>query len=132
MRFLFLLLITFIAWTPDLYAQNDPIEQYKWKNRVLLVFGASYDDPLIRTQDEIINSDKGGFDERGVVVTYIHSADRHGLARRYKVPENTFAVILIGKDGERKETWLEPVEAEEIFIAIDIMPMRQREIMERQ
>jgi hypothetical protein len=48
--------------------------------------------------------------------------------RRYEVPDDGFAVVLVGKDGTEKRRDLSPVPVAPIFETIDAMPMRQREM----
>ena len=53
------------------------------------------------------------------------------LRSRWELPRNTWGVALVGKDGEVKSRWSEPVEAAEVFAEIDGMSMRARELRER-
>ena len=47
------------------------------------------------------------------------------LRRRYRLPTNAFAVILIGKDGEIKMRQARPIAAAALENTIDAMPMRR-------
>ena len=56
-----------------------------------------------------------------------------GAARReYNVQRGTFAAILVGKDGGEKFRSGEPVRPEILFDLIDAMPMRQREMQNKE
>jgi hypothetical protein len=45
------------------------------------------------------------------------------LHQKYGVPNHTFQVSLIGKDGHTAANWSMPVTSEELFSIIDAMPM---------
>ena len=55
-------------------------------------------------------------------------ADARALRTRFRVRPESFAVVLVGKDGTAKDRWAEPVPMGEVFRLIDGMPMRQREM----
>ena len=46
----------------------------------------------------------------------------------FKVLPDTYATVLIGKDGGEKERFGEPVQPVMLFGLIDRMPMRRREL----
>lgn len=58
--------------------------------------------------------------------------EQRRLRERYGIAEGQFAVILIGKDGGEKLRRLEHVPIETIFALIDTMPMRRREMQDRE
>ncbi|MEM7519319.1 MAG: DUF4174 domain-containing protein [Planctomycetota bacterium] len=39
--------------------------------------------------------------------------------------------MLVGKDGGIKRRWSEPLEPQEVFELIDVMPMRRSEVRRR-
>ena len=116
------------------------LNQYQWKNRLLLVFASHGDEPAYKTFKAEIEARAEGVEERNLLVGEVlergqsyfaggpiepESAD--ALRRRFSVREQSFTVLLIGKDGElkmRKET---PTSVTEIFTIIDAMPMRKQE-----
>ena len=51
--------------------------------------------------------------------------------KRFGIGGETFAVVLVGKDGGEKFRSTEPVEPEDLFDRIDAMPMRRREVREK-
>jgi len=53
------------------------------------------------------------------------------LRSRYGVSGDSFALLLVGKDGGVKLTRNEPVALDEICALVDRMPMRRREMRER-
>ena len=54
------------------------------------------------------------------------------LRDRFSVPDSQFRVVLIGLDGGAKLTSDEVVPTQRLFGLIDGMPMRQREIRQRE
>jgi hypothetical protein len=60
--------------------------------------------------------------------TPVSAEDAAKLRDEFDVEPDSFAVLLVGKDGTEKFRAGEPVPAEEIFRRIDAMPMRKREM----
>jgi len=54
------------------------------------------------------------------------------LRTRFEALAGRFKAILIGKDGGVKLTRNEAIRLQEVFDRIDAMPMRQREMRERE
>lgn len=50
---------------------------------------------------------------------------------RLRVEDGSFAAVLVGRDGGEKRRWAEPVVPEGLFEIIDAMPMRRREMREK-
>ncbi len=104
------------------------LSDLRWKNRVVIVFGAD-SDPVVIKQLALWKSAEPGFRERELVVIRANdSSDPDELARRFRQPLNRFTVVLIGKDGGEKFRNDQPVPPERLFEIIDAMPMRQSEI----
>ena len=53
------------------------------------------------------------------------------IRNRFSVPPNTFRLILVGKDGGIKLKRHDQASLEEVFELIDSMPMRQREMRQK-
>lgn len=102
------------------------LDDYVWKNRVLLVFN----DAPLRKQSAIISDAQNGFKERDFVIINAGSDDADYA--RFNIDADAFTVILIGKDGGVKARWDAPVQANDVFSIVDAMPMRQREMREHQ
>jgi hypothetical protein len=58
-------------------------------------------------------------------------AEQEALRKRFQIAPNTFAVLLIGKDGGEKMRSDRPVPWETLQATIDAMPMRQTEMHEK-
>ncbi|MDX2069722.1 MAG: DUF4174 domain-containing protein [Haliscomenobacter sp.] len=117
-----------------LFAQ--PLEQYRWKNRILLVFAPDPQDQQLKEQLSLLQPSRAGLLERdlkAIVVnpksdTNVTAADDKHLYQVYKVEKETFRVVLIGKDGTEKLRTSQPISPAELFRIIDAMPMRQSEL----
>jgi len=105
---------------------------YKGAKRLLVVFATSPEDSMLKNQRKYIVNGFKGFAERDMVVIEIASASSKVLRKKFNAPQAVFSVILVGKDGGRKSLWKKPVEMNKVFALIDAMPMRQREIKQKQ
>ncbi len=106
-----------------------PLERYRWKQRVMLVFTPAETAKAFSDQKAIIRQNETGFRERELVVLDLLPGRKNtdALRRQFDVKPQEFTVILIGKDGGEKLRRPAPVAAKELFDRIDSMPMRQRE-----
>jgi hypothetical protein len=106
---------------------------YKWKNRILLVFAPAQDNASFGKQMQLINENTQGLDDRDLVVLELvpngkHEAQRKELLKQFDVQAGAYTLILLGKDGQEKYRRQQPVGMNEIFGIIDQMPMRQQEM----
>ncbi|MEM6782131.1 MAG: DUF4174 domain-containing protein [Bacteroidota bacterium] len=53
------------------------------------------------------------------------------MRRRYEIVEEDAVLVLVGKDGTEKARYALPANPEDVFARIDTMPMRQREMRQR-
>jgi hypothetical protein len=120
------------------------LRDLKWENRVLLVFAAGGNDDTLDRQLTAFREGQPDLVERDLVV-FVLTAGGEGsfqgepLARgqaarlrdRFDVPDEQFAVVLVGKDGGEKKRWTDYVPVPEINEVIDAMPMRRREMDSR-
>jgi len=118
---------------------------YRWKNRLLMVFSSSPDDPNYQSLIGEIQEQRKGLRDRELLVFEIleKGESRFGdtvlkkeaidfLRQKFSAGQGSFLVILIGKDGgEKMRRQNQKVSLTEIFAVIDGMPMRQREMKER-
>lgn len=122
-------------------AIDTDLEDYRWKNRLVLIFATGPDSDSYLQQIEKMNSDKGGLQERDVLVfslfqqgtSYLNdkaisqeSAER--IIARYNSGQKEFRFILIGKDGGVKLDKEMIVSTGDLFGNIDSMPMRRQEM----
>ena len=119
----------------------DFMENYLWKNRILLVFSPTQTNPHLLNQRSWISKNRPGFDDRHLLVFEIvdnnvllrlgESAVNHNasvLRSEFSVKKDQFRSLLIGKDGTIKYNRLIPVDPCYLFGLIDSMSMRRQEI----
>jgi hypothetical protein len=117
---------------------------YLWKNRLLILFSATPTDLAYKAFDRSLSKRLAEVRDRDLVVFHVfeHGAssaeDRplppetaEGLRHRFGVEPGRFCVILIGKDGGVKMSQTGRGDLQKIFDRIDTMPMRQREMREK-
>ena len=115
---------------------------YRWQNRLLLVFAPAPDREEVRAQQGLFEDKEAELKDRDLLVAYlfpeegriedetVSAEDTTSLRERYGVAEDDFVVVLIGKDGTAKERLEEPMQPTNLFATIDAMPMRQQEMKE--
>ncbi len=121
-------------------ASSDP---YRWSFRPVYVFAPSGSHPDLQKQNAINQAAEAALRDRDVVVIRVIGtnisaefgpeprADAAALRARYRVPSDAFAFILVGKDGGVKLRSDAPVSVRQLADVIDVMPMRRREMRER-
>lgn len=135
------------AWTlltaTSCAAQADPLNAYAWTARPLLIFAPAAADPQRLAQRRALLTEADAMSDREMrlievlgdtayadgVIAPFSAAE---LRRAYAAPAEAFAVLLIGKDSGVKLRAAAPTPASEIFALIDRMPMRRREMRERE
>ncbi len=133
-----------LAVATTLPARGSELAPYRWKNRLLLVFApnaldsdlAAFEKNLSARSAEVLDRDllvfrilEEGASSRGDEPLAFN--DAASLRRRYKIKPGRFTVILIGKDGGLKLVRECRGALQEIFDLIDTMPMRRREMREK-
>lgn len=120
------------------------MQRFQWQNRPLLVFAPGAEDPALQHQLAIARDHAAGWRERDMV-TIVVAGDRpvtvdgtkakdlanDTLRERFGVTGDSFAAILVGKDGTEKLRRDAPISAPKLFETIDAMPMRRREMREQ-
>jgi hypothetical protein len=121
------------------------LQQYKWKNRILVLSAASEDDENFRLQlSELARAPKEFQDRDMILVTLLDEGTSIAGDTRLTPGEvsatraalglggTSFCVSLVGKDGSKKLSSTAPAPMTEIYALIDSMPMRRSEISARQ
>ena len=108
----------------------DQLVAYRDEKRVLLVFAPSAVDAGYLEQKRGLEAYQTELQDRDMSVFYLLPSDAAPLYEHFGVGENSFTVVLIGKDGTEKERYDNPVQPDDLFSTIDQMPMRRREIAE--
>jgi hypothetical protein len=125
-------------------AADVDFERFQWKNRLLLIFAAESTHPLFNSLVKEIAAQRDEVDERDLVVfeilesgpskrnsSEIEPQKAASIRKQFEIPQHTFAVILVGKDGGIKLKRNEHIRLEEIFRLIDSMPMRLDEMRQK-
>lgn len=109
------------------YSENSvsPLDEYRWKNRVLVLLVPAGDSRLVEQQKKI-NAQAAAIKERDLKV--IAESNPSGLLHRYFKPKTQFTAILVGKDGRTKWESSTVFDPQIIFDKIDAMPMRANEM----
>ena len=115
-------------------AHAPDLDALRWNSRVLLLFAPNANNTQLAQQKQMLDSRSAGLKERDLKVFEItgNSDADEQLRNRFHVKADSFAVVLIGKDGSKKLKHSEPADPNDIFKLIDSMPMRKDEIRQRQ
>lgn len=139
-----LIIVSSIFASQNASAMDLNIEDFQWKKRLLLIFSPHRADPLFKSLANEISSRPGDAEDRDLVIFEILESEDSKMSsgklepqksasirERFEIPNNTFTVILLGKDGGIKLKRSDHVRLEEIFRLIDSMPMRQDEMRQK-
>lgn len=142
-----LLPLSLMAQSPD--PVDFHLDAHQWEHRLLFVFVPAEATDRREAQEDAFGEVGAGFRDRDLLLITL-TGTMEGTVRetpgaearpltdaaverlydRFKVPTDSFRVILVGKDGTEKRRDAEPVTVRSIFDTIDAMPMRQREMRE--
>ena len=122
-------------------ASEAGMQRFQWQNRPLLVFAPAADTPALTRQLEIARRQRAGWRDRDMITVVIagdapvtvegtraKDLSNDALRARYGISGETFAAILVGKDGTEKLRHDAAISAAKLFQTIDAMPMRRREM----
>lgn len=135
--------IIFLLASNQMNAQN--LDQFRWKNRLVLLLTDHADNPEVLNQLKIFESDLEGLKERKLKVihltsdqtkiwdtkTEVWSKSDGQLFQKYRKQDASFEMILIGLDGGEKLRKSLPISLDQLFAVIDAMPMRRWEIEDK-
>ena len=131
------------ALSPSGAAADGFLDDYLWKNRVLVISAPDEKLPEFQEMKRRLAGVKAETLERDMVVveivgtkqppvcTTISKNECSAARTELSISDDTFASILIGKDGTVKLRTKEVPELSKVFALIDSMPMRRREMRER-
>ena len=108
-------------------ADDEPLEQYMWVARPVIVFADSDLDPRFQRQVAALAARPDDMAERDVVILLDTDPATDSALRRQFRPRG-FQILLIGKDGQIKLRRPHPITAEDLNRQIDRMPLRRREM----
>lgn len=117
------------------------LDDYQWKNRLVLIFAPAENNRIYKEQIEELNSSAEGMRDRDLKVFHLfregasfgdekqlNNSTVDTLYNKFKVEPGNYLIILIGKDGTEKLRKSSLLKTEKLFALIDSMPMRQREM----
>lgn len=118
------------------------LKNHQWKNRVLLIYADDKNSEKLQQQLEILSKEKEGLSERKLLIqSYTEKEYKTEFSGKwitsglvYKIypnSKNDFYVYLIGLDGSIKHEQAEILSTEKLFTIIDGMPMRKRELKQK-
>ena len=106
---------------------TDPLAEYKWIARPLVIFADSPFDPRFVRQMEMLAEDPAVLEERDVVVLTDTDPSVYGPLRERLRPYD-FTLVLLDKEGNVVLRKSSPWTARELSRAIDKLPLRKDEI----
>lgn len=118
--------------TEMLFLEIDEVDlnQFKWKNRPVVVFSDSENNPAFIEQMRLLRERPEELAARDVVVITDTDPDALSDLRR-KLRPRTFMLVIIAKDGTVNLRKPFPWDVREITRTIDKMPLRKREIRQQ-
>lgn len=121
------------------------IENYRWENRLLLVFAPSIQNEQFEQIYSTIQKHQEAAEERHLKTIYliqtgqssvdgdnINQETAEAIRKKFVVSDGNVTAILIGKDGGEKLRQRNDFDIQEVFNRIDQMPMRKAEMEEQQ
>ena len=122
-----ILLLSLMAIMTPKELQGIELNRYLWKNRIILTFADDQDHPdLIKLKAEmkennceILNRD----------LLHFHFSNYGKTGNQTTKNDQSFRILLIGKDGGIKYESNQYVSLIQLFKLIDSMPMRQDEMV---
>lgn len=140
-----LLLFLFMS---SLLSAKDPLRDFRWKNRILLVSASSEVFPNNARQElnSLLKTEADQLKERDLILIDI-SPEKLALRGAIRLPENERRVLceklnleeakapvflLLGKDGGEKARQSPQLDLAKLLALIDTMPMRRSEMNRQQ
>ena len=139
-----ILLLLLLGYTVQ--AQSNMLENYQWKNRIILILSESGQEAEYSQQIKAFEG--AGMEladrkllvflvqkERYRIVDYAENREKaaewinsEALYRKFSKEDSGFQVLLIGLDGGVKVSQRQILQKEALFGIIDAMPMRRAEL----
>jgi len=117
------------------------LDQYRWKNRIVLIFTPSSVDASYLKQKKELAGKAHELGDRDIIIFELLESGKSTidklpltdeqqsyLRKEFEVPDDDFTFFLIGKDGTAKLRSNETVSMDNLFTLIDSMPMRREEM----
>ncbi len=137
LAFVFTFLFAAPIWAQDDASNGDDsfisealqadLSEFLWKNRPIVVFADSADDPAFIKQIALIEERVDALKMRDVVVLTDTDPEKMSPIRK-KLRPRGFMLVIMGKEGRVQLRKPFPWSVREISRTIDKLPIRQREI----
>lgn len=127
-------LAALVLAVPVMAQEEDPLAQYLWMARPIVIFADTPNDPRLLHQLREIEGSRDLLEERDVVVivdTEPGPSRFDTTPLRTKFRPHGFNILLIDKDGEVKLRRPSPVTGSQLARMIDRLPLRQQEMGRR-
>ena len=121
-----ILLLIFMTIIIPNKLQGVDLNQYLWKNRIIITFAKDEDHPdLMRLKAEM-KENKCEILNRDLL--HFNFINDHEIKNLTTINDKSFRILLIGKDGGVKYESKRFISLIQLFKLIDSMPMRQQEM----
>jgi hypothetical protein len=146
MKLRFIVISILLGMIMLLFAKSDSsldLNQYQWKNRLILIFSPSDSDSLFQDANHAITLHEEELLDRDIILFYLFEKGEstvneasiepkvvNSLRKTYQIEPGKFTLVLVGKDGGEKLRQQDSFDFQVIFDRIDAMPMRIREMRE--
>ncbi len=121
-----ILLLSFMAIMIPIEIQGIELNQYLWKNRIILTFADDQDHlDLIRLKVEMKENECEVLNR---YLLHFHFSNDGKTGNHITANDQSFRILLIGKDGGIKYESNQYVSLIQLFELIDSMPIRQDEM----
>ena len=125
-----ILLLSFMTIMIPKELQGIELSRYLWKNRIILTFADDEDHPdLIKLKVEMKENDCGILNRD---LLHFHFSNDGKTGNQTTTNDQSFRILLIGKDGGIKYESKRSDSLIQLFELIDSMPMRQDEMQNDQ
>ena len=119
-------ILSFMAIMIPKELQGIELSRYLWKNRIILTFADDEDHPdLIKLKVEMKENDCGILNRD---LLHFHLSNDGKTGNLSTTNDQSFRILLIGKDGGIKYESKRSASLIQLFELIDLMPMRQNEM----
>ena len=105
------------------------LNQYLWKNRIILTFAEDEHPDLIKLKAEMKENDCEILNRD---LLHFHFSNDGKIGNQTTTNDQSFRILLIGKDRGIKYEFKRSVSLIQLFELIDSMPMRQDEMQNDQ
>ena len=121
-----IIILSFMAIMIPKELQGIELNQYLWKNRIILTFAEDEHHPhLIKLKAEMKKNDCEILNRD---LLHFHFSNDGKTGNLTTKNDQSYRILLIGKDGGIKYESNRPVSLIQLFELIDSMPMRQDEM----